>query len=142
MYKTNNPNVPRAFDLLIYNRRDGRNGFDRGDIVDYFVHPKLGRHAHAGGKFHVITVRGVSENDILRWMEPETEDYFIHKPSSAMPIPSGIRKVVRRRAAKLEVERFSVEERGRLDRRERLEVTARRRIRRRMRNKRTGRTEE
>lgn len=140
-FKTENPKVPRSFDLLIYNREEVEGGFQRGDIVDYFIHPQLGPHAHAGGKFHVITVRNVTEEDIQRWMEPELESYERIKPSSAMPIPSGIMREVKRRARFFDIAKLGLIERNRLAARERIELPTRQLVQQRITTKKGGATE-
>lgn len=141
MAKTEDPSTPRSFDLLIYNRPGKTDSYDVGDIVDYFVSPKLGPHAHAGGKFHVITVRNVSENDILRWMEPEYVSYESIKPSGAVTPTTTRQKVVKRRARFFDTTLLGLIERNALARREIIELPTRQLVQQRIRTKKGGRTE-
>ena len=53
---------------------DAERQYKIGDIVDIFEDGKLSDYAHAGGKFYVLRIKGLTKNDAMKYIEVEYEN--------------------------------------------------------------------
>lgn len=116
-FKTKNPKAIQQFDVLLC--RGARGNDDDGDIIDYFPHPRLGPHAHANGKFYVMTFT-CSEEDLHRWME--IEELPLITPRGAIDrLGRGVKRG-KKKLRKFDVTRLGAIEKSRLAGHERVEL--------------------